>query len=223
MWQFKEACEGIANACEILNTPVVSGNVSLYNQSNGIDIYPTPTIGMVGIIEKDMKVIDSKLKKSGNLIILLGEIGEDFGGSLLLKIINNEIIGSPKIDLQKELSLWEMCKEIFPVIESAKNIKEGGIAIALAKMALLGDKGIEIYHNSIRGNLVFSETQSNLCIEVKKENLNLIDESSKKHNVPYSIIGMVNESSDIRIDSISISKYEARKLYFDTFKNIMES
>ena len=223
MWQFKEACEGIGNACEILNTPVVSGNVSLYNQSNGIDIYPTPTIGMVGIIEKDMKVIDSKLKKSGNLIILLGEISEDFGGSLLLKIINNEIIGSPKIDLQKELSLWEMCKEIFPVIESAKNIKEGGIAIALAKMALLGDKGIEIYHNSIRGNLVFSETQSNLCIEVKKENLNLIDEASKKHNVPYSIIGMVNESSDIRIDSISISKYEARKLYFDTFKNIMES
>ena len=89
MWQFKESCEGIKEACEVLQTPVVSGNVSLYNQTNTTDIYPTPTIVSVGLAKDPLNVIDSAFTKKGSKIALLGEIGEDFGGECVREACTN--------------------------------------------------------------------------------------------------------------------------------------
>ncbi|RDU64771.1 phosphoribosylformylglycinamidine synthase subunit PurL [Helicobacter sp. MIT 14-3879] len=223
MWQFKEVCEGIKEACEILKTPVVSGNVSLYNQTNDIDIYPTPSIGMVGIIENSI-ILDSAFKAKDNIIVLLGELKEEFGGSLMLKVLEGKVAGiPPSINLYKELALWNLICENSSFIKSAKSVKEGGIAISLAKMAILGGYGIEV-QNNISKEIIFSESQSCICIEIKEEDLSMLNELSSKYNIPYQVIGKVGtKGSNINIDSIAITQSEAKDLYFNTFYNIMES
>lgn len=222
MWQFSEVCEGISQACNILHTPVVSGNVSLYNQSEGIDIYPTPTIGMVGLLENIDNVRDSALKAKGNLIVLIGEMREEFGGSLMLKISREKIAGiPPKINLYKELALWNLLSQANPIIKSAKSIKEGGIAIALSKMALLGGFGVDVAFDMSK-DIVFSESQSCVCIEIAEQSIDTINALAQQFNMPYKVIGKVGgKGANINIDSIAITQNEARELYFNTFGALM--
>lgn len=237
MWQFGEVCEGIKEACEVLKTPVVSGNVSLYNQTNGIDIYPTPSIGMVGLIrgessvdshelnansrESTAKILDSALKNKGNLIVLLGDLSESFGGSLWLKIAHNQIAGiPPQINLYKELALWNFLQNDGGFIKSAKAVKEGGIAIAVAKMALFGGYGVAVDLN-LGKDAIFSESQSNAIIEVDKGDMDALDALSRQFNVNYRVIGSVaNKGANLNIDTIAITQSEARELFFGSFGKI---
>lgn len=222
MWQFKESCEGITEACEILNTPVVSGNVSFYNQSDGIDIYPTPSIGMVGILDNIDNLINSSLKQKDNLIVFLGDLREDFGGSLLLKISRNKIAGiPPKINIYKELALWKLLQKGSSFIKSAKSIKDGGLAITLTKMALFGNFGIDVEIDASK-DIVFSECQSCACIEINENNLDKLNEIANEFSIPYKVIGKISQKgANINIDSIAITQNEAKKIYFDTFSNLM--
>lgn len=237
MWQFGEVCEGIKEACEVLKTPVVSGNVSLYNQTNGIDIYPTPSIGMVGLIRGESsvdshelnansrkstaKILDSALKNKGNLIVLLGDLNESFGGSLWLKIAHNQIAGiPPQINLYKELALWNFLQNGGGFIKSAKAVKEGGIAIAVAKMALFGGYGVAVDLN-LGKDAIFSESQSNAIIEVDKGDMDALDALSRQFNVNYRVIGSVaNKGANLNIDTIAITQSEARELFFGSFGKI---
>ena len=243
MWQFGEVCEGIKEACEVLKTPVVSGNVSLYNQTNGIDIYPTPSIGMVGLIRGDLlrhcetcdsdswqstdsrestaKILDSALKNKGNLIVLLGDLSESFGGSLWLKIAHNQIAGiPPQINLYKELALWNFLQNGGGFIKSAKAVKEGGIAIAVAKMALFGGYGVAVDLN-LGKDAIFSESQSNVIIEVAEGDMDALDALSRQFNVNYRVIGSVaNKGANLNIDTIAITQSEARELFFGSFGKI---
>ncbi|MDO7253845.1 phosphoribosylformylglycinamidine synthase subunit PurL [Helicobacter cappadocius] len=231
MWQFKEATDGIKEAAQILQTPVISGNVSLYNQTDSVDIYPTPTIVSVGLIQKGYTPITSGLKEKGNLLVLLGEIREDFGGSVVQKIIYNTCEGKPpKIDLEKEKHLWELMKDNFDskIIKSAKDIGKGGLSIALAKMALLGNMGIEIktaFNSSdgVQKDMIFSESQSCIVVEINPEDLTLLQKNCKKYQIPCSVLGKVgNKNGDICIDSIAMSMSEAKKLFFDSFCEIVK-
>lgn len=237
MWQFGEVCEGIKEACEVLKTPVVSGNVSLYNQTNGIDIYPTPSIGMVGLIRGESsvdshelnansrkstaKILDSALKNKGNLIVLLGDLSESFGGSLWLKIAHNQIAGiPPQINLYKELALWNFLQNGGGFIKSAKAVKEGGIAIAVAKMALFGGYGVAVDLN-LGKDAIFSESQSNAIIEVDKGDMDALDALSRQFNVNYRVIGSVaNKGANLNIDTIAITQNEAKELFFGSFGKI---
>ncbi len=237
MWQFGEVCEGIKEACEVLKTPVVSGNVSLYNQTNGIDIYPTPSIGMVGLIRGESsvdshelnansrkstaKILDSALKNKGNLIVLLGDLSESFGGSLWLKIAHNQIAGiPPQINLYKELALWNFLQNGGGFIKSAKAVKEGGIAIAVAKMALFGGYGVAVDLN-LGKDAIFSESQSNAIIEVAESDMDALDALSRQFNVNYRVIGSVtNKGANLNIDTIAITQSEARELFFGSFGKI---
>lgn len=226
MWQFGEVCEGIKEACEVLKTPVVSGNVSLYNQTNGVDIYPTPSIGMVGLINganigESTSILNSALKSKGNLIVLLGDLSESFGGSLWLKIAHNKIAGiPPQINLYKELALWNLVQNGTTFIKSAKSVKEGGIAIAAAKMALLGGYGIAVDLNEGK-DAIFSESQSNAIIEIAEGDLDALDMLSKQFNISYRIIGNVgNKGANLNIDSVAITQNEARELFFGSFGKI---
>lgn len=218
MWQFKEVCDGIKEACEKLNMPVVSGNVSLYNQTEGIDINPSPTIGAVGLINKVDKSLDSSLKESKNSLVLLGEIDSSFAGSVLQKLLESKNFGILKdIDLKMESNLWEVVLNANEqgLIKSAKNLGKGGLAISLAKMAILGDKGIQV-DSKLDSSLLFSEAQS--CIIVETNDTKALESIAKQYNIPFKILGSINDSKEIKIDSINISLQEAKELYFNSFK-----
>ncbi|PIE72389.1 MAG: phosphoribosylformylglycinamidine synthase II, partial [Deltaproteobacteria bacterium] len=136
MWQFARGCEGIKEACEKLNTPVVSGNVSLYNETNGEGVYPTPAIAMVGVNEDANKTLSSFFQHEGSAVYLVGETASEFGGSLYMKALFDKVGGVlPKIDYEKELKLWELVIEANKqgLLYSAKDVNVGGIAVALAK------------------------------------------------------------------------------------------
>lgn len=224
MWQFKEATDGIKEAAKMLQTPVISGNVSLYNQTDSKDIYPTPTIVSVGLIKNTDNIITSDFKKIGNLIVLLGKITSDFGGSLLQKIIHQTCEGkAPAINLEVEKNLWELMGASSSIIKSAKDISKGGMAIALAKMALLGNKGIEIKTafnttDTIQKDMIFSESQSCIIVEIEPKDLQSLQKNCQDYHIPHTLLGkVVDETAGINIDSVSIKLDEAKSLFFDSF------
>lgn len=224
MWQFKEATDGIKEAAKMLQTPVISGNVSLYNQTDSKDIYPTPTIVSVGLIKNTDNIITSDFKKIGNLIVLLGKITSDFGGSLLQKIIHQTCEGkAPAINLEVEKNLWESMGASSSIIKSAKDISKGGMAIALAKMALLGNKGIEIKTafnttDTIQKDMIFSESQSCIIVEIEPKDLQSLQKICQDYHIPHTLLGkVVDETAGINIDSVSIKLDEAKSLFFDSF------
>lgn len=226
MWSFKEVCEGIKESAELLQTPVVSGNVSLHNQSDGIDIYPTPSIVSVGLIKDAKKAIDSRFKSSGNTIVLLGEIKAEFGGSLAQKILEGKIYGRiPHIDLNREKSLWQAMLKATDegLILSAKDIGQGGLALTLAKMAL----GNGVYQplgcnvcTDLPSQRLFAPSQSCIVVEIESSKIPLLQTIAKEYQIPLQEIGCVG-GENLCIDEINISLKEASKLYFESFEHLI--
>ncbi|MCI7710044.1 MAG: phosphoribosylformylglycinamidine synthase subunit PurL [Helicobacter sp.] len=221
MWEFKEACEGIKEACVALNTPVVSGNVSLHNQSDGVDIYPSPSIVSVGVVQDAQKTITSALKTQGNSLLLVGEIAADFAGSIAQKLCEGKIYGEvARIDLSREARLWDLLCEDNAAIVSAKDIGKGGLAIALTKMALLGDKGVRVQSGLASWELLFAQSPSCVVLEVAPQDRAFIESRANKLGLLVREIGVVSDT-DICIDSLHLSSQKARELYFESFaKNV---
>ncbi len=226
MWAFKEVCEGIKEACKALNTPVVSGNVSLYNQSDGIDIYPTPSIVSVGLIDDVSRVIPSSFQAQGNVIVLLGEAKAEFGGSLAQKLCEGRIYGCiPSIDLDKESALWNLMLEAvsLEILKAAKDIGEGGLAITLAQMALGNGEhrpmGCNV-HTSLPSQVLFAPSQSCIIVEIAVENLALLTQMAKKHKIPLHEIGCVG-GDHFCCDEINLSLQEISELYFTSFEALI--
>ena len=171
-WQLEKAVDGISAACRAFELPVVSGNVSLYNETKGEAIYPTAIIGMVGLVEDLKDVTTVEFKNPGDLIYLLGETKDEFGGSELQKMLEGRIFGrAPELDLDLEKKhQGQVLKAIQQgLIQSAQDLAEGGLAVALAECLISGDLGAEL---SLSGNLVsqlFSESQSRFLLTVKPE------------------------------------------------------
>ncbi|MDD3592953.1 MAG: phosphoribosylformylglycinamidine synthase subunit PurL, partial [Sulfurovum sp.] len=163
MWQFAEGCEGIKEACAALSTPVVSGNVSLYNETNGVSVFPTPSIAMVGLNEDQNRVLPSAFCEEGNEILLAGETKGEFGGSLYIKALHGETVGTlPAFDYNSELALWDLVIEANKkgLLKAAKDVNVGGIATALAKMAAVSGLGVEADVNVANNRDIFDESQS---------------------------------------------------------------
>ena len=139
MWQFIMAVEGIADACRAFEIPVVSGNVSLYNETNGLSIYPTPIIGMVGLIEREDDITTQWFKQSGDAIFLLGETREEIGGTEYLKVMHSREQGMPPwLDLEQEQSLHQCVLTLIQKgwVQSAHDCSEGGLLVTLAESCL---------------------------------------------------------------------------------------
>ncbi|MBE2940593.1 phosphoribosylformylglycinamidine synthase subunit PurL [Anoxybacillus flavithermus] len=172
-WQLEKAVEGMSEACRVLETPVISGNVSLYNETNGEAIYPTPIVGMVGVIEHISHITTQAFKQPGDLIYVIGEAKQEFGGSELQKWLTGRIFGkAPTIDLHVEAERQQQLLTAIRagVVASAHDISEGGLAIALAE-CLMTAQGLGA-RVTIQGDVVselFSETQSRFIVSVKKE------------------------------------------------------
>lgn len=197
MWQFVEAVEGMADAGKALDTPVVSGNVSLYNETEGKGIYPTPTIVMVGVIDDVEKAVTSTFKLEGSNIFLLGENTDEIGGSEYLSIIHGIEKGTPpKIDLAKEKSLINLLVEAAEksLMLAAHDTAEGGLAVALAEMCF-GEKqmGVRInLEDDMRtDHLLFAETQGRVIAEVGGLNSAAFEKLAEKHGIKCTQIGTV--------------------------------
>jgi phosphoribosylformylglycinamidine synthase len=215
-WQLEESVKGISEACEALGVPVISGNVSLNNESNGEAIYPTPIIGMVGIIEDCDQLCPMSFKNDGDLIALIGENKEEIGGSEYLKIFHNLERGlPPQIDLSLEKLVQDACRESIQtgIISSAHDCADGGLAVALAECCIAGQKGakIKISNTSIRSDaLLFGETQSRILVSFSEKNLDSLKEICNKYEAPIRILGKVEENS-LKIDNLIDIKVEQLK------------
>jgi len=214
-WQLEEAIKGISEACRVLQTPVISGNVSLYNESKGEAIYPTPVIGMVGIIEDYNHICSMEFKNRGDLIVLLGENKEELGGSEYLKIIHNLEKGiPPQIDLLKEQAVQNVCREAIKkeLVSSAHDCSEGGLAIALAESCIKRGKGAKIeIEDKIRSDaLLFGESQSRIIVSLNPKNLSLLQEIADKYQVPLLVLGSVagEELNINRLIKIKVEQLE---------------
>ncbi len=218
MWQFKEGCEGIKEACAALNTPVVSGNVSLYNENEGEGIYPTPEIAIVGVSD-DYR--SSEFKKEGNSIYILGESKSEFGGSLYLKVFAGKVGGEhPEVDFEKELKLWDVLKS--DLIQSAKDISSGGVAIAAYKWACISDKGVEINIKVNSDIDIFAESLSRALVEVYPEDEKEFEKLCKLKGIYFEKIGKIG-GDKIKINSVEIDLKDAKEIYFNTFPKIMKN
>ncbi|WP_163115519.1 phosphoribosylformylglycinamidine synthase subunit PurL [Bacillus safensis] len=172
-WQIEKSADGISEACRKLSTPVIGGNVSLYNESNGTAIYPTPVIGMVGLVEDTAHITTQSFQQAGDVIFVIGETKEEFAGSELQKMTEGRIYGkAPEIDLDVELTRQKALLAAIQngLVQSAHDVSEGGLGVALAE-STFGTDGlgahIQIDLNSEAS--LFSETQSRFVVTVKPE------------------------------------------------------
>ncbi|MFG3612443.1 phosphoribosylformylglycinamidine synthase subunit PurL [Rummeliibacillus stabekisii] len=173
-WQLEQAADGMSEACRTLKTPVIGGNVSLYNETNGEAVYPTPVVGMVGLIEDTAHITTQTFKDAGDLIYIIGEAKEEFGGSELQKMVEGKIFGSaPAIDLEIEQKRQSQLLQAIRsgLVASAHDISEGGLSIALAE-SLFGQNqlGAKVSIKGIETAALFGETQSRFLLSIKEEN-----------------------------------------------------
>lgn len=172
-WQMEKSVEGMSKACEVLGTPVISGNVSLYNQSKGKAIFPTPIVGMVGLHESLDHITPSYFQEPGDLIYLIGETKAEFGGSELQNVLNGNYSGkAPEIDLELEKTRQEQLLHAIQsgMVVSAHDLAEGGLGVAVAEC--LFDNVNLGAHIQLHGDAtvaLFSETQSRFLVSVKVE------------------------------------------------------
>ncbi|EMI14807.1 phosphoribosylformylglycinamidine synthase ii [Bacillus stratosphericus LAMA 585] len=173
-WQIEKSADGISEACRTLSTPVIGGNVSLYNESNGTAIYPTPVIGMVGLIEDTAHITTQSFQQAGDVIFVIGETKEEFAGSELQKMTEGRIYGkAPEIDLDVELARQEALLAAIQngLVQSAHDVSEGGLGVALAESTFGTDGlGAEIQIDLNSAASLFSESQSRFVVTVKPEN-----------------------------------------------------
>ncbi|CAA6818736.1 MAG: Phosphoribosylformylglycinamidine synthase, synthetase subunit (EC [uncultured Sulfurovum sp.] len=225
MWQFAQACEGIKEACLALNTPVVSGNVSLYNETNGTSVFPTPAIAMVGLNEDEKKVLPSCFQEDENHLLLIGDTGTEFGASLYIKELFGETAGTlADLDYKKELALWKLVIDANDecLLSSAKDLSSGGIAIALAKMAAVSGRGVVAGIRLEDKRSLFDESQSRAILEVSsKENLDKVIEMAKGLGLSTDIIGKVGGDT-VKINDIEMNLERLQETYFSSFKNVVE-
>lgn len=168
-WQLDQAVEGMAEACRTLDTPVIGGNVSLYNESNGTAIYPTPVVGMVGLIEKREHITTSFAKTAGDVVFLLGETKPEFGGSALQMLQDGKVSGhAPSLDLATERTNQQALLSAIRqgLVTAAHDVSEGGLAAALPELVFGTGFGLDVSVETDLVTTLFSESQSRFLVTV---------------------------------------------------------
>ncbi|MFS0645734.1 phosphoribosylformylglycinamidine synthase subunit PurL [Siminovitchia sp. 179-K 8D1 HS] len=219
-WQIEKSAEGISAACRALNSPVIGGNVSLYNEKGGKAIYPTPIIGMVGLIPDLNHVTTQSFKAEGDVIYMIGETKPEFGGSELQKMVRGAISGrAPEIDLDIEAKRQKQLLEAIRngLVASAHDIAEGGAAVAIAE-CLFGTEGLgaEVTLSGDETAALFSETQSRFIVSVKKGNQGAFEKLVEDAKVIGEVTGneelaIQNENKELLIKCNSKTLEDAWK------------
>lgn len=199
-WQMQNAIKGMAEAARALNTPVVSGNVSLYNESADRAIFPTPVVGMVGLMPDIARRRGMAFKDEGDLIVLLGELSQELGGSEHLYLAYGLEKGAvPLVDLDKEKALIELLLDLAEneTLASCHDISEGGLAVALAESAIKGKIGFKVNMEQPLcrwDGLLFSEAPGRAVVSVKPSKLDELIAKAEEQGVPCLTLGRVEGS-----------------------------
>ena len=173
-WQMEKSIDGISEACRELSVPVISGNVSMYNQSYGEPIFPTPIIGIVGLFESLDHITPNSFQNNGDVIYVIGKAKAEFSGSELQNLLQEDYEGrAPEIDLDIERERQGKLLQAIQagLIVSAEDIAEGGLAVVLAEKAIRGNTGVTIHLTEDATIELFSETQSRYVVSVKEEDV----------------------------------------------------
>ncbi|MDD5635938.1 MAG: phosphoribosylformylglycinamidine synthase subunit PurL, partial [Atribacterota bacterium] len=195
-WQLVQAIKGLSEACKFFNTPIISGNVSLYNENDGKPIDPTPVIGMVGIINNYNRICTLDFKNENDIIFLLGETRDELGGSEYLELIHQKKCGQPPaLSLLMEKKIQDFCRMMIEkdLLVSAHDCSLGGLAISLAESCINGGLGAEIeLETNIRSDCsLFGESQSRIIVSVHHENTGKLIKFAQKEGIPIKKIGHV--------------------------------
>src|SRR5213082_2161009 len=192
-WQLREAVEGVAESCRAFGTPVIGGNVSLYNESPAGAVDPTPTIAMVGLIDDEQHITTQWFKEPGDIVILIGEIGNELGGSRFLKICAGCEEGPPpRVDLELEIKVQDAVRDLIlkGLVKSAHDCSEGGLGVALAESCFNPQEifGAEINleaGDTAAATLLFNESQSRIVISVVPADLKKTITSLRASSIPF--------------------------------------
>ena len=234
MWQFEQAILGMREACLKFEIPVISGNVSFYNETSGNAVYPTPTVGMIGLLEDVNLHTTQWFKREGDVIVLIGETKEELGGSEYLKVIHNLDKGKPPdIDLDIEKTVQDTCLQAIQkgIIKSAYDCSDGGLAVALAECCISNpDKtiGAEIKIGA-RGKgqgarndaFLFGESQSRIILSMNEKDLNKFMDIAK-YSVPVSVLGRVG-GDRLKINGlIDMPVKELKEAWKNALENLLK-
>ena len=203
-YTLRESVLGMAEACEALGTPVISGNVSLYNENKGSAIYPTPVIGMVGLLDEVDQAMGLAFRQTGDRVVLLGQSFDDLGGSEYLKLITGKALGEPpRIDLGLEAAVQRCCLGAIRacLVRSAHDCSDGGLAVALAESCMAGGLGLECEAGALERLLqrdgcrvdaiLFGESQSRIVLSLDESHLHALERLAGEAGVPLAVLGTV--------------------------------
>ena len=186
-WELHHSIEGMAEACRVFDTPVISGNVSLYNENNGSAIYPTPMVGMVGLIKDAKYVIPSRVQHAGDKLYLVGKTGDDYAGSELQKMMTGEIAGTlADFDLEHVHDYLSrlLQAEQSGLVASAHDLSEGGLAVAAAETVFKTELGLNADFRDLDKKQFFSETPGRMLVSVAPENVAAFEEIMQDDAMP---------------------------------------
>jgi len=232
-WQFKRCVEGMADACEFFNAHVVSGNVSFYNETPEMSIYPTPVVGMLGLIEDAQKRCTAGFKNEGDVVVLIsgerhdGDSShgvcelESLGGSEYLNTIHGLAVGHPPaLDLDVEKSVHEVVLRAIEngLLSSAHDCADGGFAVTLAESAIMGKIGVDVslLANCAPAAALFAETQSRVLVSLSSANLGRLREMVDEQRVECTVLGktggrcLVISVNDVEVINLPIDSVESR-------------
>jgi phosphoribosylformylglycinamidine synthase len=209
MWEFQQGIAGIRDACLALGTPVVSGNVSFYNETEGQNIPPTPAIAMVGLLDDIDTMVTPWWKAEGDVIVLLGRTREEIGGSEYLAVVHRQVRGTPPwIDLEAEKRLHALVLEAGQerLLRSAHDVGEGGLAVALAECCFGGPRlgvrvAVELGEGLRPDAVLFGESQSRMLLSLRRRNLSRLRDLARRNDVPLQVLGEVRGHS-LAIDGL---------------------
>lgn len=227
-WQFEQTCAGIAEACRVFDTPVTGGNVSFYNETSDRAIYPSPMIGMVGLLDDLNNVLSNNIKAQGELIYLIGEINGELAGSEYLSLWEDLEAGAlPELNLKELKNRVDFLLEInrARLISSAHDVTEGGLAVALAEMAV--DIGAKVkLDTDDELKALFGERLGRIIISLPRENSALVESLALSKKIPLHFLGeSCGSSLSITVNnrkSLDIPLNVYRPVYEQAIKKIME-
>lgn len=230
-YQFREAVHGIGQACRAFETPVTGGNVSFYNENPESAVYPTPVIGMLGIVQELAHVTTAWFKQEGDIIALLGVNGGEIGGSEYLKLQYRKVVGDcPRLDLEIEKRLQKSCLEAIQagLLRSAHDVSEGGLAVALAECCFLNPgqnlgARVELPLTGRKDFILFGEDQSRIVISFPESELKRLEDLFASHHVALTTLGKVSGNLLVINDLIATEVERLETLYRNAIRNKMEA
>ncbi|HEY8760300.1 MAG TPA: phosphoribosylformylglycinamidine synthase subunit PurL [Candidatus Dormibacteraeota bacterium] len=225
-WQLEETTSGLANACRALDLPIVSGNVSLYNDTDGRSIHPTPVIGMIGLIDDYQKRLEAGFAVDGDFVLLVGATGNDLGGSRYLEIEHDLFAGRPpEVDLLGERAAHEylLAAAAGGHLRSAHDVSEGGMLVALAEACLLGERGVRCPALTSSADLrtdalYFSETQGRFIVSAPSRSMPELQNLARRHRVEIQLLGLTGGDALEFEGEFSVPIAELGGAYYGAFE-----